>query len=245
MENNYKEFRDIFLEALKNIDFEIDEEKIKKFYIFYEELIETNKYLNLTAIVDMKDVIYKHFIDSLSLIRSVKDLNIKKYKIIDIGTGAGFPGIPLAIVFENIEFVLLDSLNKRLKFIAVILEKLDIKNVKLIHGRAEDYAKEAEYREKFDFVVSRAVANLATLSEFCCGFIKTGGKFIAYKAEKANQEIENSQKAFQLLDLNLVKIESFKMLNDDSIRNLVMINKNKKWNKKYPRKASVIEKEGW
>ena len=142
MEYNYNEFRKIFLEAIKTIEIDISEEKIKKFFNFYVDLIETNKSLNLTAITDMKEVIYKHFVDSLSLVKVISDLSNKKYKIIDIGTGAGFPGIPLAIVFDNIDFVLLDSLNKRLKFIAGICEKLNLKNVSLIHGRAEDYARE-------------------------------------------------------------------------------------------------------
>ena len=203
MEYDYNEFRKIFLEAIKTIEIDISEEKIKKFFDFYVDLIETNKSLNLTAITDMKEVIYKHFVDSLSLVKVISDLSNKKYKIIDIGTGAGFPGIPLAIVFNNVDFVLLDSLNKRLKFIAGICEKLDLKNVSLIHGRAEDYARDIKYRENFDFAISRAVANLSTLSELCVGFIKSGGYFISYKSEKANEEVENAVRAFKLLGIKL------------------------------------------
>lgn len=243
MEYNYNEFRKIFLEAIKTIEIDISEEKIKKFFDFYVDLIETNKSLNLTAITDMKEVIYKHFVDSLSLVKVISDLSNKKYKIIDIGTGAGFPGIPLAIVFNNVDFVLLDSLNKRLKFIAGICEKLDLKNVSLIHGRAEDYAREIKYRENFDFVISRAVANLSTLSELCVGFVKSGGYFISYKSEKANEEVENAVRAFKLLGIKLEKIESFTMDIDGASRNLLVIKKEKKLDKKYPRKAGVPAKE--
>ncbi len=243
MEYNYNEFRKIFLEAIKTIEIDISEEKIKKFFNFYVDLIETNKSLNLTAITDMKEVIYKHFVDSLSLVKVISDLSNKKYKIIDIGTGAGFPGIPLAIVFNNVDFVLLDSLNKRLKFIAGICEKLDLKNVSLIHGRAEDYARDIKYRENFDFAISRAVANLSTLSELCVGFIKSGGYFISYKSEKANKEVENAVRAFKLLGIKLEKIESFTMDIDGASRNLLVIKKEKKLDKKYPRKAGVPAKE--
>lgn len=243
MEYNYNEFRKIFLEAIKTIEIDISEEKIKKFFDFYVDLIETNKSLNLTAITDMKEVIYKHFVDSLSLVKVISDLSNKKYKIIDIGTGAGFPGIPLAIVFNNVDFVLLDSLNKRLKFIAGICEKLDLKNVSLIHGRAEDYAREIEYRENFDFAISRAVANLSTLSEICVGFVKVDGYFISYKSEKANEEVENAVRAFKLLGIKLEKIESFTMDIDGASRNLLVIKKEKKLDKKYPRKAGVPAKE--
>lgn len=243
MEYNYNEFRKIFLEAIKTIEVDISEEKIKKFFDFYVDLIETNKSLNLTAITDMKEVIYKHFVDSLSLVKVISDLSNKKYKIIDIGTGAGFPGIPLAIVFDNIDFVLLDSLNKRLKFIAGICEKLNLKNVSLIHGRAEDYAREIKYRENFDFAISRAVANLSTLSELCVGFVKSGGYFISYKSEKANEEVENAVRAFKLLGIKLEKIESFTMDIDGAGRNLLVIKKEKKLDKKYPRKAGVPAKE--
>lgn len=243
MEYNYNEFRKIFLEAIKTIEIDISEEKIKKFFDFYVDLIETNKSLNLTAITDMKEVIYKHFVDSLSLVKVISDLSNKKYKIIDIGTGAGFPGIPLAIVFDNIDFVLLDSLNKRLKFIAGICEKLNLKNVSLIHGRAEDYAREIKYRENFDFAISRAVANLSTLSELCVGFVKVDGYFISYKSEKANEEVENAVRAFKLLGIKLEKIESFTMDIDGASRNLLVIKKEKKLDKKYPRKAGVPAKE--
>ena len=243
MEYDYNEFRKIFLEAIKTIEIDISEEKIKKFFDFYVDLIETNKSLNLTAITDMKEVIYKHFVDSLSLVKVISDWYNKKYKIIDIGTGAGFPGIPLAIVFNNVDFVLLDSLNKRLKFIAGICEKLDLKNVSLIHGRAEDYAREIEYRENFDFAISRAVANLSTLSELCVGFVKVDGYFISYKSEKANEEVENAVRAFKLLGIKLEKIESFTMDIDGASRNLLVIKKEKKLDKKYPRKAGVPAKE--
>lgn len=243
MEYNYNKFRKIFLEAIKTIEIDISEEKIKKFFDFYVDLIETNKSLNLTAITDMKEVIYKHFVDSLSLVKVISDLSNKKYKIIDIGTGAGFPGIPLAIVFNNVDFVLLDSLNKRLKFIAGICEKLNLKNVSLIHGRAEDYAREIKYRENFDFAISRAVANLSTLSELCVGFVKSGGYFISYKSEKANEEVENAVKAFKLLGIKLEKIESFTMDIDGASRNLLVIKKEKNLDKKYPRKAGVPAKE--
>lgn len=243
MEYNYNEFREIFLEALKSIGLELTEEKIRKFFDFYVDLIETNKSLNLTAITDMKEVIYKHFVDSLSIKKVIENIETKNYKIIDVGTGAGFPGVPLAIAFDNLDLVLLDSLNKRLKFIERISEKLKLKNISLIHGRAEDYAQNIKYREKFDFVVSRAVANLSTLSELCVGFVKIGGYFISYKSEKAKEEIESAKKAFKILGIKLEKVDSFIMDIDAASRNLLVIKKEKKLDKKYPRKAGLPAKE--
>lgn len=243
MKDNFDIFYKDMKDALKYIDLDLSDEKIKKFYIFYEELIETNKYINLTAITDMKEVIYKHFIDSLSLIKVIDDLEEKKYKIIDIGTGAGFPGIPLAIAFDNINLVLLDSLNKRLRFINSVIEKINLKNVSTIHGRAEDFSNNKEYREKFDLAVSRAVANLSTLSEISTAFIKKDTFFISYKSEKADEEIENAKRAFEELNLVLEKVENFDIYIDKANRKLLKIKKIEKTNKKYPRKAGIPAKE--
>ncbi len=243
MDNNYSEFKKIMEEALKTIDLELSEDKIEKLYIYYSDILETNKTLNLTAITEMKEFIYKHFIDSLSIIKIKEDIPSENYKVIDIGTGAGFPGIPLAIVFSNLDLVLLDSLRKRLNFIDTVIKKLSLSNVSLIHGRAEDYARDKKYREQFDLAVSRAVANLSTLSELCVPFIKKEAYFISYKSEKAEEEIKKAERAFSLLKLNIEKKESFIIEADFSNRTLLLIKKNENTSMKYPRKAGVPAKE--
>lgn len=237
-----EEFKKIFNEGIGEIGITLNDIQLEKFYMFYVELIETNKNLNLTAITDMKDVIYKHFIDSLSIIK-LNDLNLENgKKILDIGTGAGFPGIPLAIINERSKFILNDSLNKRLKFIESLYEKLNISNVSTIHSRAEDLAFKQEYREQFDVVVSRAVANLATLSEYCIPFVKKGGVFVSYKSGNVDEELENAKNAVLKLGGNVEKIEKFKLEDDNLSRALVVIRKEKSTPKQYPRKAGIPTK---
>ena len=237
-----EEFKKIFNEGIEEIGITLNDIQLGKFYMFYVELIETNKNLNLTAITDMKDVIYKHFIDSLSIIK-LNDLNLENNKkILDIGTGAGFPGIPLAIINEKSKFILNDSLNKRLKFIESLCEKLNISNVSTIHSRAEDLAFKQEYREQFDVVVSRAVANLATLSEYCIPFVKKGGVFVSYKSGNVDEELENAKNAVFKLGGNVEKIEKFKLEDDNLSRALVVIIKEKTTPKQYPRKAGIPTK---
>ena len=197
--------------------------------------------MNLTAITDYDEVIKKHFVDSLSLIKAI-DLS-NEISVIDIGTGAGFPGIPLKIAFPNLKITLLDSLNKRIKFLNEVIDKLELNDITAIHGRAEDFAKEKNYRQSYDLCVSRAVANLSTLSEYCLPYVKTGGKFISYKSEKITDEMNAAKNAIKILGGNILGQVEFILPNSDIYRNLFMIDKIKDTPMKYPRKAGLPSKE--
>lgn len=238
----YSEFKNYLIEGSKILDFEISSQKAEKMFEFYELLIEKNKVMNLTSITDLKEITYKHFIDSLSLIKKVDNLKTKNYKIADLGTGAGFPGIPLAIVFSHLKLTLIDSLNKRINFIKDVCEDLEIKNINAIHTRAEDIARDTDYREKFDICVSRAVANLSTLSEYCLPLVKLGGSFISYKSKGADVEISEAGKAVKILGGSIVGYEAFE-LGEYGERILVEIKKINITPKKYPRKAGLPSKE--
>lgn len=226
-------------EYLKGFGVELNEKQLDQFQRFYELLIEKNKVMNLTGITEYDEVVEKHFIDSIA-IGSFEKID---GKIIDIGTGAGFPGIPLKIAFPDIEIVLLDSLNKRIKFLNEVIEELGLEKITTIHGRAEDFAQNKEYREQFDYCVSRAVANLSTLSEYCVPFIKIGGKFISYKSGEIDQEVNDSKLAMSVLGGRLDKIEKFQLPNSSGGRSFVSITKIKNTAKKYPRKAGLPAKE--
>ena len=230
-----------FEKGLEQLRISLDKKQIQQFIEYYEILVEWNKVMNLTAITDYEEVIAKHFLDSLALIK-VYDLYGKK-KVIDIGTGAGFPGIPLKIAFPELEIVLLDSLNKRIKFLNEVIEKLGLKNIRTIHGRAEDFAKQKEYRESFDLCVSRAVANLSTLSEYCLPYVKVEGSFIPYKSGKIDEEISRGKKAIQILGGKISQIDKFQLVDTDMERSFVVIKKEKNSPKKYPRKAGMPSKE--
>ena len=232
---------DIMDNKTKKMSIQLNKEQSIQFQKYYELLIEWNKVMNLTAITEYEEVVDKHFIDSLSIEKAV-DLNIIE-KVIDVGTGAGFPGIPLKIVYPHLKITLLDSLNKRINFLNVVISKLKLENIEAIHGRAEDIAKDKKYREQFDISVSRAVANLSTLSEYSLPFVKVGGLFISYKAEKADEEIKNAEKAVSVLGGKIEKIIKFQLPETDIGRTLVKINKIKITAKKYPRKAGLPSKE--
>lgn len=230
-------------QGLESFQLVVDDEKINQFLLYYNVLIEWNSFMNLTTITDFEEVVLKHFIDSISLIKAMPDLSEKKYKLIDIGTGAGFPGIPLKIVFPNLEVTLLDSLNKRINFLNEVINKLELKNIEAVHGRAEDYAKPDKLREKYDICVSRAVANMAVLSEYCIPFVKQGGYFAAYKSDKAAEEFESAMEAIDILGGKYEKQVEFYLPFSDIYRNIILIRKNKKTSLKYPRKAGIPVKE--
>ena len=230
-----------FEKDLEELNIKLEKRQVCQFLQYYELLVEWNSFMNLTAITDFDEVIKKHFIDSLSLIKGI-DLS-KEYSVIDIGTGAGFPGIPLKIAFPNLKITLLDSLNKRIKFLDEVINTLDLKDIKTIHGRAEDFAKDKNYRQSYDLCVSRAVANLSTLSEYCLPYVKVGGKFISYKSEKITDEMNAAKNAIKILGGNINGQVDFNLPDSDIYRNLFIIDKIKDTPNKYPRKAGLPSKE--
>lgn len=225
----------------KELSLTFSERQIKQFEDYYRILIEWNHVMNLTAITEYEEVVEKHFIDSLSIINAVDFSEI--FNIIDIGTGAGFPGIPLKIAFSDINITLLDSLNKRVKFLNEVIEQLGLNNINAIHGRAEDYAKQKEYREQYDLCVSRAVANLSTLSEYCLPYVKINGLFIPYKSGDIDVELEKSEHAVSILGGVVSDVIRFQLPGTDIGRSFVKIKKIKSTGKKYPRKAGLPSKE--
>ena len=218
----------------------LSNEQLSQFYTYYDMLIEWNEKMNLTAITDFDEVLKKHFLDSLSIGRILKQDS--KLSILDIGTGAGFPGIPIKIAFPNTEITLMDSLNKRVNFLNEVIITLGLDKIEAIHGRAEDFAKKGMLRENFDICVSRAVANLSSLSEFCLPYVKVGGKFISYKSEKAMDELEASKNAISILGGGNVICDTFLLSGTDFSRTLVSIKKIKETPAKYPRKAGTASK---
>lgn len=230
-----------FEKGLEQLNISFTDHQIEQFIDYYELLLEWNSFMNLTAITDFDEVIKKHFLDSLSLVKAY-DLS-KECSIIDIGTGAGFPGIPLKIAFPHLEITLLDSLNKRINFLNEVKNKLALTNLQTIHGRAEDFAKPEKLREKYDLCVSRAVANLSTLSELCLPYVKVGGKFISYKSEKIKEESIAAENAIRLLGGVVENQVEFTFTEEEIYRNLFIIKKVSSTPKKYPRKAGLPGKE--
>ena len=234
MSYNLEQFKD----GLKELQIELNEKQISQFLKYYELLVETNKVMNLTAITEFDEVVEKHFLDSLSLCR-VYDLKIDA-KILDLGTGAGFPGIPLKIAFPNLELVLADSLNKRILFLQEVIDELQLKDIAAIHGRAEDLARDAAYREQYDLCVSRAVANLSTLAEYCLPFVKIGGRFVSYKSGECDEEVQDAKSSVFLLGGKVKDVTKFEL--GDAKRSFIAIEKVAGTSKKYPRKAGVPSK---
>lgn len=228
-----------FIGKLKEFNIEINEEQIKSFEKYMNLLLEWNEKINLTAITQPDEVKLKHFVDSLTVLKYINDDD----KVIDIGTGAGFPGIPLKIMNENTKITLLDSLNKRINFLNIVIETLNLRNIQAIHGRAEEIARNKLYREKYDVAVSRAVANLSTLTEYMLPFVKVGGKCICMKGANVNEELERAQNAIKELGGEIERVDNFYLSDNDNERNIIVIKKVKETNPKYPRKAGMPSKE--
>lgn len=226
--------------VLAEWNFTLNESQYNQLDIFYNLLVEKNKVMNLTAITEFDEVIVKHFADSLSICKVLPD-EIKS--VCDLGTGAGFPGIPMAIAYPDIQFTLIDSLNKRIKFLQEVVDELGLNNITLVHGRAEEAGRNKLYREQFDLVVSRAVANISTLSEYCLPLVKVGGYFISFKSGNINDEIKASGKAINKLGGNMNEPVYFDLPNTDIARSFLIINKEKNTPKSYPRKAGTPSKE--
>jgi len=228
-----------FKQGLEKLNLSLTDEQIKQFLTYYELLIEKNKVMNLTAITEYEEVIEKHFLDSISLCQ-VYDLT-KPVKILDLGTGAGFPGVPLKIAFPEVEITLADSLNKRIKFLDEVVRTLGLEKVTTIHARAEELARNKAHREAYDLVVSRAVANLSTLGEYCIPFVKMNGSFISYKSGEIEVEVETAKKAVKILGGQLKNVYKFDL--SEQKRSFVIIEKVKTTPKTYPRKAGTPSKE--
>lgn len=221
----------------------LNQNQRKQFLDYFDLLVKWNSFMNLTAITEFQDVLKKHFVDSVSLVRAVPELGSRPFSVIDVGTGAGFPGIPLKIVFPDLKVTLLDSLNKRTQFLNEVIHSLKLKDIIAIHGRAEDFAREGQLRESFDLCVSRAVANLSVLSEYCIPFVKKGGYFVSYKSEHIDEEIKNAEKAVQILGGMCESKIEFELPDSDINRTLIRIKKTKSTPLKYPRKAGVPSRE--
>ena len=231
----------LFERNLGNLGISLTQLQRIQFDQYYKLLTEWNKVMNLTGITDYQEVNLKHFVDSLSVVR-VQNITAGM-KIIDIGTGAGFPGIPLKIAFPEIEITLLDSLNKRIKFLDTVISELGLEGIEAIHGRAEDYAKDGQYRSCYDLCVSRAVSNLSTLSEYCIPYIRAGGIFVSYKSGNIDDEVINSKKAINILGGKIVLVDKFSIIDADISRSFVKIEKVSETPGKYPRKSGIPEKK--
>lgn len=234
----FEKFKTNMSSKLASINIDLPESKIKEFFIYMNELIEWNQKINLTAIVEMNEVIDKHFVDSLTISQYINNED----KIIDVGTGAGFPGIPLKITRDDLKIDLLDSLNKRINFLNYVINELNLKNINTIHGRAEDESNKKEKREMYDVAVSRAVANLPVLLEYLLPFVKVGGKCICMKGANVEDEIKVSAKALEELGGSIEETVKFKLPNTDLTRNIVIVRKIKNTPVKYPRKAGIATK---
>ena len=232
-------FKELMKENLKELNIDLTDLQLEQFYNYMSILIEWNKFMNLTGITDPEEVITKHFIDSLTVLDKID----KNASIIDVGTGAGFPGIPVKIAFPETKVVLLDSLNKRIKFLNEVIEKLELKDIEIIHGRAEECGRNKSYREKYDIAIARAVAPLNVLLEYLMPFVKVNGKCLCMKGSSSEEEIKNSKNAVKVLGGEIIKTEEFYIPNTDIKRRIVQVNKIKETSNKYPRKAGTPSKE--
>lgn len=230
-----------FEEKLGQLNLKLTERQYEQFDRYFELLVEWNKVMNLTGITEYDEVNEKHFVDSLSITMAADMTHVDK--LIDVGTGAGFPGIPLKIAFPHVEITLLDSLNKRIRFLDTVIEELGLEGIHTIHGRAEDFARKPEYREQFDLCVSRAVANLSTLSELCLPFVQQNGRFIPYKSGEIEEEVLKAETAITVLGGKVEETIKFQLPGSEIGRSFVKIKKIKQTGKKFPRKAGLPAKE--
>ncbi|MCI9035162.1 MAG: 16S rRNA (guanine(527)-N(7))-methyltransferase RsmG [Lachnospiraceae bacterium] len=243
MELNKKSTLPILEEGLQDFGIVLEEKQKEQFLKFYQLLTEWNAFMNLTAITEFDEVCIKHFLDSAALCKVIALSAAKEQTLIDVGTGAGFPAIPLKIIFPNLKVTMLDALNKRVKFLNEVIAVLELHNIEAIHGRAEDYAKPDLLRERFDICVSRAVAHLSTLSEYCLPYVKRKGFFVSYKSEKASEELQAAKQAIELLGGKVFKQQELILPHSDIYRNFIVIQKQKATPKRYPRKAGLPSKE--
>lgn len=231
----------VLIKGLQKFKIVLTDKQLQQFEQYYDLLIEWNNVMNLTAIIDYKEVLIKHFLDSLSLVLAKKELNGKK--LLDMGSGAGFPAIPLKITFPEMDILMVDSLNKRVNFLNEVIGQLSLTKIKALHARAEELGRKEEYRESFDFCVSRAVARLATLSEFCIPFVKKKGYFIPYKSGKVSEEIEEAAYAVKILGAKIENTLTFTLPESDIERSLILIKKEKETPKSYPRAGGKPSKQ--
>lgn len=235
----FSDFEKIFIEEAQKIDIVLKRDQIEKFYKYMELLIEWNEKINLTAITNEKDILVKHFLDSLTIQKYLGEAT----NIVDVGTGAGFPGIPIKIVNPNLKVVLVDSLNKRINFLQEIIKELELDNIVVIHARAEDLGQNRKYREKFDVVTSRAVANMSVLSEYLLPLVKIDGRCICMKGSDIQEELENSKYSINLLGGEIEKVDKFDLSDENIGRNIIVIKKLKNTPALYPRKAGIPTKK--
>lgn len=235
----FNEFKEKLIINVDKLGINLSEIQLKQFYNYMNLLIEWNKKVNLTAITEPDEIILKHFVDSLTISKYISDGT----KVVDVGTGAGFPGIPLKIVRQDVDITLLDSLQKRINFLDEVINELNLEKITTIHSRVEDFGKNKKYREEFDIATSRAVANLSTLSEYLLPLVKVGGKVISMKGSLIQEELENSKNAIKILGGQIEKVDEFDLPNSDISRNIVLIDKIKNTPNRYPRKAGEPSKK--
>lgn len=235
----FEEFMKDLVNKAKEIGISLNEEQVKKFYDYMLVLLDWNEKINLTAITDVKEIILKHFIDSITICKYIPENS----KLLDVGTGAGFPGIPVKIIRDDVTIVLLDSLNKRILFLEDVIKKLKLTNIIAVHGRAEEFGKNKKFRQCFDIVTSRAVANMAVLSEYLLPFVKIDGKAVIMKGSECEEELKDAEKAINVLGGKLKSVDKFFLPSSDIKRAIIVLDKIKNTPSQYPRKAGTPAKK--
>ena len=235
----FEEFMKDLVNKAKEIGISLNEEQVRKFYDYMLVLLDWNEKINLTAITDVKEIILKHFIDSITICKYIPENS----KLLDVGTGAGFPGIPVKIIRDDVTIVLLDSLNKRILFLEDVIEKLKLTNIIAVHGRAEEFGKNKKFRQCFDIVTSRAVANMAVLSEYLLPFVKIDGKAVIMKGSECEEELKDAEKAISVLGGKLKAVDKFFLPSSDIKRSIIVLDKIKNTPSQYPRKAGTPAKK--